>query len=165
MEILPLLLKELDYEVQVARKMLALVPEDKFDWKPHPKSTAMKQLAIHIAELPSWITLGFETSELDFETSPYTPTPAGKTFDILEILEKSYESGKSTLTSAKEDDLLPTWTLRSGQQVFAVMSRYDLTRHSLNQITHHRAQLGVYLRILNIPIPGSYGPSADEMNF
>ena len=165
MQIVPLLLKELDYEVKVARKMLALIPQDKFDWKPHQKSTAMKPLAIHIAELPSWITLGFETAELDFESSPYTPTQAETTSDILQILEKSYESGKNSLTNASDDDLLPTWTLRSGKQVHAVMTRYELIRHSLNQITHHRAQLGVYLRILNIPIPGSYGPSADEMTF
>ena len=165
MQITPLLLKELDYEVEIARKMLALVPADKFDWKPHPKSTAMGALAVHIAELPSWITLGFETTELDFETSPYTPTPIGSTEDLLRILEKSYESGKKTLSNATDDDLLPSWTLRSGQAIFAVMTRYELARHSLNQITHHRAQLGVYLRLLNIPIPGSYGPSADEMNF
>lgn len=165
MQITPLLLNELDYEVNVARKMLALVPEDKFDWKPHPKSTAMGQLGVHIAELPSWITLGFETTELDFETSPYLPTPVGSTSDLLKILEQSYEKGKKTLSDATDDDLLPKWTLRNGKDIYAVMTRYDLSRHSLNQLTHHRAQLGVYLRLLNIPIPGSYGPSADEMNF
>lgn len=165
MEIIPLLLKELDFEVSVARKMLALVPEDKSDWKPHPKSTAMKQLAIHIAELPSWIHMGLNTTEMDFETHPYTPTPVSNTSELLQLLERSYESGKSALEAASEQDLLPTWTLRSGKQIFAVMNKYELIRHSLNQITHHRAQLGVYLRILNIPIPGSYGPSADDMNF
>lgn len=165
MHITSLLLNELDYEVGIARKMLALVPEDKFDWKPHPKSTAMRQLAVHIAELPAWITLGFETTELDFETSPYAPAPVGSTSDILKMLEQSYESGKKTLTHATDDDLLPSWTLRNGQEIYAVMTRYELSRHSLNQITHHRGQLGVYLRMLNIPIPGSYGPSADEMNF
>jgi uncharacterized damage-inducible protein DinB len=165
MQIIPLLLKELDYEVQVARKMLALVPEEKFDWKPHPKSSSMKLLAVHIAELPSWITLGLNTTELDFETSPYKPTPVNNTADLLQILEESYKSGKGSLQKSTEDDLLPSWTLRSGQNIFAVMTKYELTRHSLNQITHHRAQLGVYLRLLNIPIPGSYGPSADEMNF
>lgn len=165
MQIIPLLLKELDYEVKVARKMLALVPENNYDWKPHPKSTAMKQLSIHIAELPSWITLGLNTTELDFESSPYTPTPVENTSGLLALLEKSYESGKNSLQNASEEDLLPNWTLRNGPQIYSVMTKYELIRHSLNQITHHRAQLGVYLRILNIPIPGSYGPSADEMNF
>jgi len=165
MQIIPMLLKELEYEVQVSRKMLALVPADKFDWKPHPKSTSMKNLAIHIAELPSWITLGLNTTELDFATSPYEPSPVTNTGEILDLLEKSMESGKDSLTKAKEEDLLPSWTLRNGEQVYAVMAKHELMRHSLNQITHHRAQLGVYLRILDIPIPGSYGPSADDMNF
>jgi uncharacterized damage-inducible protein DinB len=162
MQIIPLLLKELDYEVEVTRKFLALIPQDKFDWKPHPKSTAMQQLAVHIAELPSWITLGFTTTELDFATSPYAPPPVEGTSELLDILEHSYESGKNSLAKAAEEDLLPNWTLRNGEQVYSVMTRYELIRVSLNQITHHRAQLGVYLRILNIPIPGSYGPSADE---
>ena len=74
MQIIPLLLKELDYEVDVARKMLALVPDDKYDWKPHPKSTSMQSLSVHIAELPSWITMGLNTTELDFAAAPYTPT-------------------------------------------------------------------------------------------
>ena len=165
MQIIPLLLKELDYEVQVTRKFLPLVPEERFDWKPHPKSTAMKPLAIHIAELPSWITLGLTTTELDFETAPYTPTPVSSAKDLVDILERSYISGKESLNKATEDDLLPTWTLRNGKQILAVMNKYEIIRHSLNQITHHRAQLGVYLRLLDIPIPGSYGPSADEMNF
>jgi uncharacterized damage-inducible protein DinB len=165
MQIIPLLLKELDYEVSVARKFLALVPEDKFDWKPHQKSTTMKGLTVHIAELPSWITLGLNTSELDFASSPYTPTTVNDTSDLLDILERSYESGKDSLTKASKEDLLPNWTLRNGEQIYSVMTKYELIRHCLNQITHHRAQLGVYLRILNIPIPGSYGPSADEMNF
>jgi uncharacterized damage-inducible protein DinB len=165
MDIIPLLLKELDFEVNVARKMLALVPEDKSDWKPHPKSTAMKPLAIHIAELPSWITLGLNTTEMDFEKEPYTPTEVAGTAGLLDLLERSYESGKSSLQSAKEEDLLPSWTLRSGEQIFGVMTKYELMRHSLNQITHHIAHRGVYLRLLTIPRPGSDGPSAEEMTF
>ncbi len=69
------------------------------------------------------------------------------------------------MSAAKEEDLLPPWTLRNGEQVYDVMTKYEVIRHAFAQITHHRAQLGVYLRLLNIPIPGSYGPSADEMNF
>ncbi len=162
MQIIPLLLKELDYEVEVARKFLRLIPDDKFDWKPHPKSTAMQQLAVHIAELPSWITMGLTTTELDFATSPYSPPPVNANSDLLDILEHSYESGKNSLAKATEEELLPNWTLRNGEQIYSVMTKYELIRLTLNQVTHHRAQLGVYLRILNIPIPGSYGPSADE---
>jgi uncharacterized damage-inducible protein DinB len=81
------------------------------------------------------------------------------------MFETSFASGSNSLKNAKEDDLFPEWTMRSGEQIHAVMSKYEVIRHAFSQTTHHRAQLGVYLRLLNIPIPGSYGPSADEMNF
>ena len=163
MDIIPLLVKEFEQEAAITRKMLALVPNDKFDWKPHPKSMSMKQLTVHIAEIPSWPDMMLKTSELDFATFPYQPAPAESADDLLNILEKSVEDTKEAFSKAKEEDLLPTWTLRSGDQVFAVMSKYEAIRHAFSQTIHHRAQLGVYLRLLNIPIPGSYGPSADEM--
>ena len=165
MDIIPLLLKELDQEAQTTRKMLNLIPADKFDWQPHEKSMKMKILAVHIAELPGWISMGLATDGLDFEKAPYQPTPVNNTEEIVDLFERSLAAGKSSLSSATEDDLLPTWTLRNGNHVLAVMSKYELVRHAFAQTIHHRAQLGVYLRILNIPIPGSYGPSADEMNF
>jgi uncharacterized damage-inducible protein DinB len=95
----------------------------------------------------------------------YTPTPVGSTEELLSIFEKSFQEGKSALSEAKEEDLLPTWTLRNGEQVYNVFTKYEVIRHSFAQTIHHRAQLGVFLRLLNIPIPGSYGPSADEQNF
>jgi uncharacterized damage-inducible protein DinB len=165
MQIIPLLLKEMDQEAAITRKMLQRVPDDKFDWKPHEKSMNIHQLTIHIAELPSWVKMALTTSELDFSTMDYTPTPASSARELLEIFEKSYAEGKNSLASASEDDLLPDWTLRNGDQVYGVMSKYEVIRHSFAQTTHHRAQLGVYLRLLNIPIPGSYGPSADEPSF
>lgn len=165
MNVIPLLLKELEQEAKTTRKMLERVPDDKFDWKPHAKSMTMKQLTVHIAELPSWITMGLTTSELDFATTPYQPTTVNSTADLLQLLENSLEKARTSLNSATEDDLLPNWTLRSGDQVFSVMTKYEVIRHSISQTIHHRAQLGVYLRLLDIPIPGSYGPSADEMNF
>ena len=165
MEIIPLLLKEMEQEAAITRKMLQIVPADKFDWKPHEKSMPMKTLAVHIAELPSWVKMALTTSELDFSKMDYTPTPVNSTEQLLSIFEKSYAEGKEALGSAKEEDLLPEWTLRNGEQVYNVMTKYEVVRHSFAQTTHHRAQLGVYLRLLNIPIPGSYGPSADEMNF
>ncbi len=165
MQIIPLLLKELDQEAQTTRKMLQRVPADKFDWQPHQKSMKMKILAVHTAELPSWITMGLTSDELDFEKSPYQPTPVNDNAELLDLFEKSLADGKASLSAAKEEDLLPTWTLRNGSQVLAVMTKYEVIRHAYSQTIHHRAQLGVYLRLLNIPIPGSYGPSADEMNF
>ncbi|MEJ5993486.1 DinB family protein [Pedobacter sp. Du54] len=165
MKIIELLLTELEREAQVTRKMLALVPANKFDWAPHEKSMKMKALATHIAELPSWVTLGLTTEELDFATAPYEPAPVEATADILALFEKSYEDGKGSLTQAKEEDLTGKWVLRNADQIYATMTKYEIIRHAYSQTTHHRAQLGVYLRLLNIPIPGSYGPSADDQSF
>jgi uncharacterized damage-inducible protein DinB len=162
MQIIPLLLKELEQEASTTRKMLQRVPNDQWDWKPHEKSMSMKQLTVHIAELPSWVQMAVTTSELDFAKMDYTPTPVNSTDELVSIFEKSYKEGTDALTAASEDDLLPAWTLRNGEQVYMVMTKYEVIRHSLAQTIHHRAQLGVYLRLLNIPIPGSYGPSADE---
>jgi uncharacterized damage-inducible protein DinB len=95
----------------------------------------------------------------------YKPTPVSSTEDLLALFEKSFSDGKAALNEAGEEDLLPPWTLRNGEQVYNVWTKYEVIRHAFAQTIHHRAQLGVYLRLLNIPIPGSYGPSADEMNF
>ena len=165
MNIIPLLQKELDYEVEVLRKFLQRVPDDRLDWKPHEKSMSMRHLTVHLAELPSWVNMALTTTELDFSKIDYKPTEISNKNDLLEILEKSAAKGRATLTSSNEDDLLPEWTLRTGDHIHMVMTKYEVIRHALSQITHHRAQLGVYLRLLDIPIPGSYGPSADEMNF
>jgi len=165
MQIIPLLLKELDMEAAITRKMLSRIPDDKYDWKPHEKSMSIRQLAGHIAEIPGWIPLGLNTSELDFAKGDYKPNIVNNTQEVLDIFEQSVASAKSSLENATEDDLLPTWTMRSGDQIHAVLTKYEVIRHAFSQIIHHRAQLGVFLRLLNVPIPGTYGPSADEMNF
>ena len=162
MQIIPLLLKELDHEVQTTRKMLQRIPDDQLDFKPHEKSMAMKVLAVHIAELPSWISMALHTTELDFAATPYSPTPATTVQDILDIFEKSVTNGRAALEAANEEDLIPDWTLKNGDQILMKLNKYGVIRHAYSQTVHHRAQLGVYLRLLNIPIPGSYGPSADE---
>lgn len=165
MNIIELLLTEIDQEAQVTRKMLALVPVDKFGWAPHEKSMKMKALATHIAELPSWVTLALTTDGLDFATVPYEPAIAESTADILALFEKSYAEGRDSLVKAKESDLEGTWVLQNGEQIYSTMTKYETIRHAYSQIPHHRAQLGVYLRLLNIPIPSSYGPSADDPSF
>ncbi|TDH26547.1 DinB family protein [Segetibacter sp. 3557_3] len=165
MSIVELLSKELHQEAEITRKMLARLPENKWDWKPHEKSMTMKSLSTHVAELPGWIAMALNTSELDFAASNYEAPPINGASDVMNIFEKSLGEGTGALQSAKEEDLLPTWTLRNGDQIYSVMTKYEVIRHSLAQMIHHRAQLGVYLRLLDIPIPGSYGPSADEMNF
>lgn len=163
MKILDLLLNELKEEAVTTRKMFSLVPDEQFDWKPHEKSMTIKQLAVHIAELPGWIAFGLQTDELDFAKTPYEPAPVKDGAELLEYFEKSLQSGVSALEAAQPEDLEPSWTLRQGDMILMTFTKYGIIRHALSQQIHHRAQLGVYLRLLNIPIPGSYGPSADDM--
>ncbi|MBB5438830.1 putative damage-inducible protein DinB [Pedobacter sp. AK017] len=158
-------LKELDEASVTTRKMLERVPADKFDWQPHPKSMTVKRLATHIAELPSWISMALTTDELDFADNPYEPVDVKNTDELLDYFEKSLQDGRSHLVDRYEDVLDKDWTLRNGEQVYSVEPKADVIRMSLNQVVHHRAQLGVFLRLLDIPIPGSFGPSADETDF
>jgi uncharacterized damage-inducible protein DinB len=165
MEILSLLLTELEQEAKVTRKMLALVPVEKSEWAPHEKSMKMGPLAAHIAELPQWITMALETEGLDFAANPYDAPQVESNVELLAFFEKSYNSGVNSLTNAKPEVLNGRWVLRNGDTILSDSTKYQTIRMALAQIIHHRAQLGVYLRLLNIPIPGSYGPSADDMTF
>jgi uncharacterized damage-inducible protein DinB len=160
--LIPIFLKEINEEAATTRKMLQLVPEDKYSWKPHEKSMSMQQLAVHLAEIPEWASMAIRTDGIDFAAQPYVPTPVNNNKDLLNLLEQSVAEANETLNSTTEEVLDATWTMRAGEQVFATLSKADTIRHSLSQTIHHRAQLGVYLRLLNVPIPGSYGPSADE---
>ncbi|HSB92923.1 MAG TPA: DinB family protein [Flavitalea sp.] len=162
MTVIELILKELQEEAQTTRKMLSRVPFDKFDWKPHSKSMSVKTLATHIAELPGWIPMALNTDELDFEAAPYTPTLVSSTNDLLELHEKSLASAIAGMQATNEQILDQPWILRMGTTILAKTTKLETIRMSQAQIIHHRAQLGVYLRLLDIPIPGSYGPSADE---
>ena len=157
--------QELESEVVTTRKMLALVPLDQPDWQPHPKSMKLGALAGHIAELPSWIPMALDTDELDFATANYQTPAFSSTSDLLAFFEKNVEAARATLKRFRPEQLGERWVLRTGEMIHADMNRSGLVRVSLSQLIHHRAQLGVYLRLLNIPIPGSYGPSADEMSF
>lgn len=153
---------ELEAEAVTTRKMLARVPTGKFNWQPHPKSMTIKRLATHIAELPTWIGMTLETDELDFESNPYSPAEVNTTEELLQYFEKSLEDGRKHIKAGREDVLDKPWTLRSGKTIYSTSPKRDVLRMAMSQIIHHRAQLGVYLRLLDIPIPGSYGPSADE---
>ena len=162
LSIIPMLLQEMEEEAQTTRKMLSRVPDDQFNWQPHPKSMTLKQLATHIAELPTWVSIALTTSELDFAKKAYQPVPINSTAELLEYFERSLAEGKAQLAKAKEEDLLPNWTLRNGEIIYSVRTKAQVIRMSYSQTIHHRAQLGVFLRLLDVPIPGSYGPSADE---
>jgi len=165
MNIIKALLKEFGSEFETTKKFLALVPVDKFDWAPHEKSMKMKSLASHIADLPSWVSLGLNTDGLDFATAPYEEKKVENNEDLIKLLTENYESGKADLEQADETNFNDQWILRNGEQILADITKYEIIRIAFSQTTHHRAQLGVYLRLLNIPIPGSYGPSADDQSF
>ncbi|HXD78931.1 MAG TPA: DinB family protein [Puia sp.] len=157
------LLKELEQEAQTTRKMLERVPTAYFDWQPHRKSMTVQRLATHIAELPAWISMAVTTDGLDFAANPYEPETVSNTAELLEYFDRSLADGREHLLSAREETLAEPWTLRDGEQVLHVASKGEIIRMAYCQIVHHRAQLGVFLRLLDIPIPGSYGPSADEL--
>jgi uncharacterized damage-inducible protein DinB len=165
MNIIEFLLKELESEVQTTRKFLALVPFEKAAWAPHEKSMKMMPLSTHIAELPGWISLGLTTDELDFATAPYQPIVVNNNEELLAILEKNYEGAKQELTKANAEELSKRWVLRNGEQILSDIDKYGIIRMAISQITHHRAQLGVYFRLLGIAVPSSYGPSADDQSF
>jgi len=155
-------LKQLQEESVATRKMLTAIPNDKLDWQPHPKSMTVRALATHIGELPAWVAMTVHTNELDFATAPYDPVKLNSSEEFLAYFEKELASGISALEKATDADLLPDWTLRNGDHILVTRSKDDMIRVCISQIIHHRAQLGVFLRLLDVPIPGTYGPSADD---
>jgi uncharacterized damage-inducible protein DinB len=165
MSMISMFRKELERESATTRKMLERIPDDKYDWKPHEKSMTIRQLSSHIAELPTWITMVLTSDELDFAANPYDPPKVNSTKELMEVFEKSLENGFSELKEENESKMDEPWTLRNADQIYSTDPKSDVIRMTLNQITHHRAQLGVFLRLLDVPIPGSYGPSADEPGF
>ncbi len=157
-----MLVKEMEAEAITTHKMLERAPADKFNWQPHVKSMTLQRLASHVAELPTWVSMALNTSELDFATAAYKPFVPGTTKELVDYFEKSLAEGKAELEKANEAQLEEPWTLRNGEQIYSTRPKVEVIRMAYCQIVHHRAQLGVFLRLLDIPIPGSYGPSADE---
>ena len=151
-------------EAATTRKMLSRVPDDKFDYKPHEKSMVMKSLVSHLADLPGWLHFTLTTDELDFQKA-YEQPDITNNKELLAYFDKRYNDGLSVLVNDYEKELNKPWTLRNGETIYATNPKIDVMRMSISQQIHHRAQLGVFLRLLDIPIPGSYGPSADENNF
>lgn len=160
------LLQEMDQEAVTTKKMLSRIPNDKYDWKPHEKSMPIKRLAAHIGELPGWVAMALTIDELDFDNpDSYNRFEAHNQKDLMAYFEEKLAAGKSALQNADEEQLGQKWILRKGDKILAEYDREGVIRMAYSQIVHHRAQLGVYLRLLNVPIPGSYGPSADEPAF
>lgn len=163
MSIISSFLKEMEKESITTRKMLSIVPEDKFDWQPHPKSMTVRQLTTHIAEMPTFVSLAVTTDELDFNAQPYQPVQINNKEELLQYFETILAESKAHLAATNEEIMPESWTMRAGDNIYAQLTKEEAVRMSFSQIVHHRAQLGVFLRLLDVPIPGSYGPSADGM--
>ena len=162
MDLNALLVTEWDKEVKNTRRMLERVPADKFDWKPHEKSMKLKSLAVHLAEITGWPDTIIKTDGLDFATMDYKPAEVADASELVALMDKLSAQGREAIAKATESQFKDPWVMRMGDKIFSSDNKYENIRHAFGQMIHHRAQLGVYLRLLNIPIPGMYGPSADE---
>ena len=160
------LIAEFDRETDRTRKMLAAIPADvDFTWKPHPKSMSLGRLAGHIVETAGeWTISTLTISKLEFPADhKWEPFIAASTKALLERYDKEVANAKAALASFDPAKWEENWKFVAGGQVWIDDTKYRVYRDwVLNHLIHHRAQLGVYLRLLNKPIPGTYGPSADE---
>lgn len=164
MPIRELLLPEFDRELSKTRTMLERVPEGQPDFKPHEKSMPMARLAGHLAQLPSFGTTILTTPELDFATAGMRPLVMESRQQLLSAFDENVRAAREKLASVSDEELQQPWKLSFEGKVFAQGTRYQMVRGMfLNHIIHHRAQLGVYLRLNGVPVPSTYGPSADEM--
>jgi len=160
------LLRDFDQEIPYTTKLLAAVPDDKLDWKPHEKSMSLGQLAGHLAECPMWVGSMME-DEMDFanmgDYQPYVPTTSA---EAIATFEKNNAALYDAL-KGREDAFLETeWTMRKGDQVLMKQPRHEVIRSVLlHHQAHHRGQLTVYLRLLDVPVPATYGGTADEEMF
>lgn len=156
------LLRELESEAKTTRRVLERVPLDKLAWKPHEKSMSLGQLAQHVAATPG--TIGQSSVPDCFPVEDFAPDPsASSTEELLHVHEASMETAKSVLAGLDDTRAMADWSLTAGGQPILTMTRLDWIRiYMLNHWYHHRGQLSVYLRELNVPVPAIYGPSADE---
>ncbi len=156
-------LAELEHEAANTRKVLERIPADKAEFTPHPKSFTLGKLATHLADMHSWIAVTVNTTELDFASGNYVPEALTTAEALTAVFDKHVADGKTALASTNDEALSQPWTLRNGEHHIFTMPRSACLRSFVfNHIVHHRAQLVVYLRLLDVPVPGLYGPSADE---
>lgn len=156
--------REIEYEGSQTKKVLERIPVDKFNWKPHEKSKEIGALAIHVAQIPSWTSRALASSEFDMATMKREVPEIKSADDLVKISDTNIQKAIEDLQKASDEDMMAMWTFRRGDQVVFSLPRAAVIRSmAMNHLVHHRGQLTVYLRLLNIPVPGIYGPSADEM--
>lgn len=157
------LIQEIKHESASTRKMLERVPADKFDWRPHEKSMSLKSLATHVADLAGMTGIAASKDYLDFMEDNGAKPQINSTEDLVAHFDALNNNTIEILKELKDEDLNKEWTMRAGDHIIMQAPKKVAIRSmGLNHLYHHRAQLGVYLRLLDIPIPGMYGPSADE---
>lgn len=157
-------LNELIHEAENTRKLLKAVPSDKMEWQPHEKSMTMWQLAGHIAEMYSWVADTLNTSELDMAKIDYMPFKAENNEELLAKFEETLAAAKTALDGKEDSFMMEEWTMYQGEKELFKMPRIAVLRNMLyNHLYHHRGQLTVYLRLVDAFVPGTYGPTADEI--
>lgn len=166
MKISESLLPEFDHEMAGTRKTLERVPDDKFGWKPHEKSWVMGGIATHLATLPQWATMAITQDSIDINPpggEPYRNPELKTREEVLAVFDKNLTEARAAIAGASDETLMQPWSLLSGGETLMTMPRIAVLRTwVMNHAIHHRAQLGVYLRLNGVPVPALYGPSADE---
>jgi uncharacterized damage-inducible protein DinB len=156
-----MLLPEFDQEAAATRLLLERVPGKDAAWKPHPKSASLGALAVHVANLAAWLGMTLTSTELDLAVTP-TPAPFTTVEALLASFDSHVASSRAALAKAADADFAVPWSLKSGDQVYFTFPRAVIVRSFvLSHLIHHRAQLGVYLRLRDVPLPPCYGPTAD----
>jgi uncharacterized damage-inducible protein DinB len=156
------LIPEFDHEMATTRKVLERVPEEKFDWKPHAKSMSLGDLATHVANIVWWGEVTLTQPDYNLEGQARRPTAAGRA-DLLSTFDKNIAATRAALSARSDAELMAPWSLKHGKQTFFTMPKAAVWRSFvMNHLVHHRAQLSVYLRMHDVPVPAMYGPSADE---
>jgi uncharacterized damage-inducible protein DinB len=162
MPIVDTLLPEFDHEMSITRKVLERVPDGRIDWKPHLKSYSAGQLAQHLATIPLWGTMTMSQAEVDLAGLPPI-APLQTCADILALFDRHAASARAALMGKSDAELKVQWSLkRDGHVIFSMPKHAVWRSFVISHLIHHRAQLGVYLRLLDVPVPSTYGPSADE---
>lgn len=157
---------ELKQEAVSTRKMLERIPGEQFQWQPHEKSMPLVSLASHIVEMLTWTNVTINDDELDFATSDFTPKEYSDASELVTDFDQNISAALDALNSVSDETMMQNWRLRRGEQILFEMPKAAVMRSMvMNHIIHHRGQLAVYLRLLDVPVPSIYGPSADEQVF
>ncbi len=160
MPLAQMLLPEFDQEMATTRRVIERVPSDKGTWKPHEKSFPLGHLTQLVANMPGWITNALRETELDLGS--FRGYTYERTDTLLDVFDDNVREARQAIAAASDDDFTVTWSLKGQGRVLFSQPRSDVVRQTINHLVHHRGQLTVYLRLIDVPVPMIYGPTADE---